>query len=153
MFKHLFLTCLSISAFVCEGRLSRRNMQEQSGDAVTCLAMNETHVTVNIRQTLVGSPTSLTDLADDFFWVYSCPEEMKPACELYKSVDGCFEKNQTVACDPVTKIATIDLYTRDNTFSKRDSVPNPRVGKCLGKAKILERTKRECYTFSCMSTN
>jgi len=128
---------------------------QTSSSPVTLISADETTVTVYIRQTAFGSTRKCTGRLDAsqtaalYFWVYKDGLTQTPFCTLNKNVNACFETTQTIACDPVTHNAIIDLYIKDETYTTMDTVVNPKVGSCYGTNAKITGTKKQTFTFAC----
>jgi len=116
-------------------------------------------VIARVRQSVLGACNQTTGVAggataDVFAYVYTEPDTMDQVCWFSRDVNACYQRTLAIACDPVTKLAHIDVYIVDATFDPRNEVDNPRVGRCLPvAADPVKRAVVASKTYNCAGTN
>jgi hypothetical protein len=138
----------------------------QSGELpIEALVTEEDSVTVRLRQTLFGDASKCgedavdpDDIALFLFAIYKQPVDGGELdCEFFFKEDACWTEDLEIGCDPLTSLATIDLYIRDFKLSGLDDqVQNPHVMYdndpsriCIGPHATVGKTVKQTATFEC----
>jgi hypothetical protein len=131
---------------------------------MTLVSAEENSVTVKLRQALFGDDTKCGPNANDpedvallTFAIYRKPGGAVDNCDVHLKKDACWSTDIVVACDPETKQATVDIYTRDvyHLDKFKDRVDNPMVphqyGMCIGPLSTVSDTVLQTAVFDCDS--
>jgi len=178
MFTFNFCSFLIFTGFLAQGRgapadlqlyskmeLSDERVLKHASIPVRLFRVKDMKARVEVFQVAIGDPHTCMDGPNNnipgtketvqvMFATYMHPETLEPACGAFKrNADACFSKPVWIGCDPVTKIASIDVYYRDETFDLTMTTDNPKIGRCkAGRGDIIKRAIKYTATFDCEHT-
>jgi len=160
-----FLTCAVLTHLCVCSLIGNRGPREHPEshrilrhklDPIELIKVQNMKAKVRVIQSFFGDPDrcsnpSPEDTVQLMFATFLDPSTHEPRCGAFKrNADACFSKTLWIVCDPKTKIATIDIYVRDESFDKTMMTDNPQIGRCeFGSGEFINHAIKLTEEYDC----
>jgi len=153
------LTCVHVNALIRNGGIRRYKENERALghlSLVDLIKLEDMKANVRVIQSEFGNLNTCSDPSPEetarlMFATFLDPVTLHPSCGAFKrNADACYSKTLWIGCDPKTKIATIDVYIRDESYDNSMTTDNPQIGRCgFRSGELIKRAKKFTQTFDC----